>query len=216
MRFLQRVNLEFRRGRATQSLGFLEVPIMKIIFIRHAQTQGNLEKRYIGRTNEPLCAGGVNQAAALFESGKLPRPDKLIASPYLRCTQTAEILYPGMAYEIYNDLRECDFGIFEGKTHDELLDSKEYTAWLETDCLRDIPGGESVTAFKRRCRAAFLESVRNMPNGATVVFVIHGGCIMAILEHFSRPQKEFQEYYVNNCEVVTCLYDGARFSGNAE
>ncbi|MDR0311033.1 MAG: histidine phosphatase family protein, partial [Acidobacteriota bacterium] len=94
---------------------------MKIILVRHGKTQGNLEKRYIGKTNEPLCADGVEQAAALFKMGIPPRPDKLISSPYLRCTQTAEILYPDMAHEICDDLRECDFGTFEGKTHDELL-----------------------------------------------------------------------------------------------
>jgi alpha-ribazole phosphatase len=182
---------------------------MKVVFIRHAKTPGNLEKRYIGRTNEPLCDDGIKQAAALFESGKPPRPDTLVSSPYLRCKQTAEILYPGMAYEINDGLRECDFGIFEGKTHAELLDNKEYTSWLETSCLRDIPGGESVTAFKKRCCSAFTETVQNKPDSATVVFVIHGGCIMAILEHFSRPQKEFQEYYVNNCEVVVCSYNGS-------
>jgi broad specificity phosphatase PhoE/cobalamin synthase len=178
---------------------------MNIIFVRHARTQGNLEKRYIGRTNEPLCDDGVKQAGALLGSGNLPRPDTLIVSPYLRCRQTAEILYPGAAYEINDDLRECDFGIFEGKTHNELLDNKEYTSWLETGCRRDIPGGESVGAFKQRCCLAFIETIRNKPDCATVVFIIHGGCIMAILEHFERPKKEFQEYYVNNCEVVVCF-----------
>jgi alpha-ribazole phosphatase len=181
---------------------------MKIILVRHGKTQGNLEKRYIGRTNEPLCADGFEQAAALFKSGVLPRPDKLIASPYLRCTQTAEILYPGITCEINDDLRECDFGNFEGKTHDELQDDKEYTSWIETECLHDIPGGESVTGFKKRCCSAFVEAVINMPDDATVAIVIHGGCIMAILEHFARPQKSFPEYYVQNCEVVTCAYEG--------
>ena len=31
---------------------------MKLLLIRHGMTQGNLEKRYIGRTDEPLCAEG--------------------------------------------------------------------------------------------------------------------------------------------------------------
>jgi len=181
---------------------------MKIVLIRHAKTQCNIEKRYVGRMNEPLCADGLTQAAALFESGNLPRPDALISSPYLRCVQTTEILYPDSAYEINNDLRECDFGIFEGKTHDELLNNEEYTSWLKSNCLNDIPGGESVTAFKLRCRTAFTQALGNRPADATVVFVIHGGCVMAILEHFSQPKKNFQDYYVHNCEIVVCSYDG--------
>jgi len=181
---------------------------MNIVLIRHAKTQGNIEKRYIGRTDEPLCGDGVTQAKTLFKSGKLPRRDALICSPYLRCTQTAEILYPDTAYEINNDLRECDFGIFEGKTHAELLNDDEYLSWLSTNCMQDIPGGESITAFKQRCLDAFAQTAGGMPDDVTVAFIIHGGCIMAILEHFSRPQKEFQEYYVNNCAVVICSFDG--------
>ena len=181
---------------------------MNIILIRHAKTQGNIEKRYNGRTDEPLCTDGIKQATELFESGTLPCPDTLVVSPYRRCVQTAEILYPSMVHEICDDLRECDFGVFEGKTHAELLNNEEYTSWLQTSCLGNIPGGESVTAFKLRCRAAFIQAVQNKPDGATVAFVIHGGCIMAILEHFSRPPKEFQEYFVNNCEVIERLFDG--------
>ena len=32
---------------------------MKLIFIRHGKTAGNLERRYIGRTDEPLCDEGI-------------------------------------------------------------------------------------------------------------------------------------------------------------
>ena len=177
---------------------------MKVVLIRHARTHGNIEKRYIGKTDEQLCSGGVKQAKALFERGNLPRPDALIVSPYFRCTQTAQILYPDTAYEIYNDLRECDFGLFEGKTHADLIDNKWYTSWLAADCMSDIPGGESVAGFKRRCHTAFVESIRAKSDDSTVVFVIHGGCIMAILERFSQPQRDFQEYYVDNCEMVEC------------
>ena len=54
---------------------------MEIIFIRHGATAGNLERRYIGRTDEPLCPLGVEQIEklkGLFE------PDYLFVSPMLR------------------------------------------------------------------------------------------------------------------------------------
>ena len=180
---------------------------MNIVFIRHAKTQGNTEKRYIGRTDEGLNAEGVAQAVTLFNSGTLPRPHALITSPYLRSRQTAELLYPGMAYEVNDLFRECDFGIFEGKTHAELEAATAYTAWLQSDCTTDIPGGESVTAFKQRCCQGFLEATRARDKAATLVFVIHGGPIMAILERFSQPKKPFYEYHVQNCEIVTCFFD---------
>ena len=37
----------------------------EILFIRHGSTAGNLEKRYIGRTDEPLCEVGIAQIEAL-------------------------------------------------------------------------------------------------------------------------------------------------------
>ena len=34
---------------------------MKIVLIRHGATKGNLEKRYIGRTDEDLCGEGIKK-----------------------------------------------------------------------------------------------------------------------------------------------------------
>lgn len=181
---------------------------MKIILIRHAQTQGNLEKRYIGKTDEPLCAEGIKTAQALFESGNLSHADLLISSPYLRCTETAKILYPGKPCEIYEGFRECDFGEFEEKTYEELRKKKEYIAWIENNCLGDIPKGENVADFKYRCCNAFFEAVKDRPDDITIAFVIHGGSIMAILEHFSHAKKSFYDYHIKNCEFVVCIYDG--------
>ena len=61
---------------------------MKIIFIRHGKTAGNLEKRYIGRTDEPLCEEGISE----LESIKYPDSDEVLASPMKRCLQTARLI----------------------------------------------------------------------------------------------------------------------------
>lgn len=90
-----------------------------ILLIRHGATAGNLEKRYIGRTDEPLCALGESQAIALAPS--LPQCDTVFSSPLLRCRQTAGILFPERKINIIQDLRECDFGLFEGKNADEMI-----------------------------------------------------------------------------------------------
>lgn len=63
---------------------------VKIIFIRHGRTAGNLEKRYIGRTDEPLCKEGITE----LESIKYPDCDAVFASPMNRCLQTAKFIYP--------------------------------------------------------------------------------------------------------------------------
>jgi len=50
---------------------------------------------------------------------------------------------------------EIDFGLFKGKNADDLLGDEDYEAWLETGCMGDIPGGDSVSLFKERCFDAF-------------------------------------------------------------
>lgn len=174
----------------------------KVYFIRHGATAGNLEHRYIGRTDEPLCEKGMEQAQSI--NGK-PEGDILLVSPMLRCRQTAQIVFPGVEQHIVENLRESDFGDFEGRTADELSSDPRYAAWLDTFCTGPIPGGDSVTAFKERCITAFFE---NVSRGETPIFVTHGGVIMSILEALALPKKSFYDYHVKNCKVVCCTFDG--------
>jgi alpha-ribazole phosphatase len=173
-----------------------------ILLIRHGMTAGNLEKRYIGRTDEPLCASGEAQANALAPS--LPRCDIVFTSPLFRCRQTAGILFPEQEIHIIQDLRECDFGLFEGKTASELVSFPAYTEWLSTKCTAPIPGGEDVSAFKARSARAFARAAFDLPESYIAAFVLHGGCIMAILEFFAWPRRAFYDSHIGNCQFVIC------------
>ena len=175
-----------------------------VIFIRHGATAGNLERRYIGRTDEELCQLGVQQVRSLI----VPTPDTLFVSPMTRTRQTAELLFPGMPQTIVQDLRETDFGIFEGKTADELVDNAAYRAWVDTNCEAPIPDGESVDAFKARCVSAFLAAMQSVPDDQTTAFVIHGGCIMAILEALGTPKRGFYEYHIGNGQSLIAVFNG--------
>ena len=179
----------------------------KLWMIRHGPTRGNLERRYIGRTDEPLCEAGIAQAAALQRLG-FPDFERVFVSPYQRCRQTAELALPNRAYTRVPGLRECDFGIFEGRSADELSESAEYADWLKGGCTFAIPGGEDVAAFKERCTLAFSKIASAATDGAPVAVVTHGGCIMAILERFASPKRAFYEWHVPNCGWVSCDFDG--------
>ncbi len=178
---------------------------MTIYLIRHGRTAGNLEKRYIGRTDEPLCGAGI----AELKARQYPACDKVIASPMLRCVQTAGIIYPGMGQVIYEELRECDFGDFEGRNHAEMNGEPAYQAWIDKGGMAPFPGGEDSTDFRRRSTEGFLKAVREN-NASTLAFVVHGGTIMSVLERLAVPHKEFYEYMTDNgCGWVT-VYDGGR------
>ena len=72
--------------------------MIQLIFIRHGATAGNLEKRYIGSTDEPLCDVGVAQVEALRKHNF--QADFLYVSPMRRTLQTAELLFPEMFHTI--------------------------------------------------------------------------------------------------------------------
>lgn len=178
----------------------------RILLIRHGATAGNLERRYIGRMDEPLCSIGIAQAQAFRP--RLPGCGAVFASPLLRCVQTCGILFPGIAPVLVPDFRECDFGIFEGKSAAELADSPEYARWLDTGCMGRIPGGEDVADFRRRVCEAFSGVISSLPEDGICAFVLHGGAIMAILERFARPKQDFYAYRIGNCESVSCRCSG--------
>ena len=175
-----------------------------VLFIRHGSTAGNLERRYIGRTDEELCQLGIEQVQAL----KGLQADVLFVSPMTRTRQSAALIFPGMAQTLVQDLRETDFGIFEALTADELATNMEYRNWVDSNCEGPIPGGEAVSAFKARCVAAFQAAIETVADGQTAAFVIHGGCIMAILEALACPKQDFYAYHIGNGRFLTATFDG--------
>lgn len=165
---------------------------MSFYLIRHGQTQGNLEGRYIGcRTDESLCSQGI----ASLSQRSYPRPQKLFVSPMKRCLETASILFPGMKPTVVNDLRECDFGDFENLNYHELNGRPDYQAWIDSGGMLPFPGGESRQAFSRRCVNAF-ERLANQHPKECCAFVIHGGSIMAIMEALARPKKDYYAFQI--------------------
>ena len=148
---------------------------MRALLIRHGQTPGNAEGRYIGRTDEPLSAEGRAAAA-------LVKPD---FSPRLVCVSPLK------------RAREMDFGDFEGKNAAELGSDPAYRAWVDGWCLAPCPNGEDRLSFQRRAVAAFVEALREAEE-APAVFVVHGGIVMAVLEALAEPRREFYDYWLPN------------------
>lgn len=173
---------------------------MKIIFIRHEKTIGNIEYRYIGRTDQPLCNDGIND----IKSHKYPYADIVICSPMKRCIETAKLIYPDKNAVIYDDLRECDFGDFEGKNYIELSRNINYQKWIDSIGVIPFPNGESQEIFKQRSVKTFDKAVFDNKSCGSIVFVVHGGTIMAVLEKYSVPKRDFYDYQVKNgCGFVT-------------
>lgn len=182
----------------------------QILLIRHGKTAGNLRRAYIGSTDESLCREGLEQIRSLSQKGLSAQ--RIITSPMKRTIETASVLFPGMKTITDPGLKETDFGVFEGKTADELSADPDlgplYSAWLDTGCQGPVPGGEDVKSFKARVCSAFERQLARLHEGDSAAFVIHGGCIMAIMEKFALPHHDFHHYHIDNGAAIACLWDG--------
>ncbi len=170
--------------------------MLKIWLIRHGKTAGNLLKRYIGSTDEDLCEAGVEE----LRQFEYPVVDCVYVSPLKRCRQTAEILYPNLPFILEENLRECDFGLFENKNYKELDGNPEYQAWIDSNGTLPFPGGESVEAFKERVQNVFSRIVTEAIESRkeSIALVIHGGTIMSILERWGTPTGEYYRWQAEN------------------
>ncbi|OOB80427.1 MAG: hypothetical protein BEN19_05010 [Epulopiscium sp. Nuni2H_MBin003] len=171
---------------------------MKIFFIRHLKTQGNLEKRYIGSTDEDILADQT------FLTDLPENPTKIYVSPMKRCIQTAKLIYKDHTLEIVEEFREIDFGEFENKTYDDLKDDINYRNFL--DGKSSPPKGEEVSDFKQRCIAGFMDITKRIDNDSIIVIVCHGGTIMAIMEALEVQQKSFYSYQISNGDILETEY----------
>lgn len=168
---------------------------MEALIIRHAATAGNERGAYVGSTDEPISARGKDQARAA--AGRLGQAIKVdlplvYVSPLLRARQTAGLLLPNARQVLVDDLREMDFGAFEGRTSKELCDPQmgdpRYQAWVDGLCLGPCPGGESRAQLVARTVAGIRRVLADAEGRglSQAVVVAHGGTVMGALDALAR------------------------------
>ena len=171
---------------------------MKIIFIRHLQTPGNEKRQYIGRTDESLSDRALE--GFLSSKNRYPAVKSVIASPMKRCIETARLIYPEAEIRTEPLLRECDFGLFEGKTYEELKDQPAYIEWLESGGMTAFPEGEPQELFRNRCAEGVQKWIDILleEKAESAAFVVHGGTIMASLSRLAEEPHDFYHWQVEN------------------
>ncbi|WP_462378956.1 alpha-ribazole phosphatase family protein [Pseudomonas sp. Marseille-QA0892] len=147
--------------------------------LRHGRTEG--PQGFRGRLDVRLSDEGWDQ----MRSATLPLLyDRIITSPLQRCAKFAETLAEttGIQPIIEADLRELDFGDWEGRTPAELMvDQAEALGRFWADPYGYTPpNGEPVEAFERRVLRA-VESLAARFAGERLLVITHGGVIRLLL-----------------------------------
>lgn len=173
---------------------------MKINFIRHFKTKGNLERRYIGTTDEEILEF---QPKIIY-----PNSELVFSSDLKRCVKTAELIYPNTKIIQLKELRETNFGLFEYKNYEELKDNDDYKKWLENGGESGFSEGEKLRSFIDRTIDGFKKAIElaKLNGKEEIAFVVHGGSIMAVLSHYIGG--DFYDFQVENgCGYTTSFED---------
>jgi broad specificity phosphatase PhoE len=119
----------------------------RIYLVRHGATDLTAEDRFAGSSDVPLSDEGREQVAALAERLRCDALDAIYASPLGRTMETARIIAAPHRCTLQPepDLREIDYGRWEGHTRDEVERgfAEEYEAWQEDPLTIAPTGGES-------------------------------------------------------------------------
>lgn len=176
---------------------YIEMHSYTVHLIRHGLTQGNLEGRYIGSTDLPLCAQGVRQLQERRAQAPYPPAAVCYCSPLRRCLETAKLLYPDLTPQVVTDFRETDFGGWENKTAKELAqEDPDFLKWMEGGAAVTPPGGEDNGWFMQRTCAAFEHVVDGLLRTGTssAVIIAHGGTLMSVLSAYGLPRAPFYDW----------------------
>ena len=158
-------------------------PYARFLLLRHGEAEGNRELRYLGVTDAPLTELGREQARKLAAAVRPFGVATIYSSPLARARETAQALADDsqLPVIIRDDLREMDFGAWEGRTRASVLagDADLLAAW-EASAEVAPPGGESLVGVRARA-VACANTLAALHPGQTVALVSHVGPIKSLV-----------------------------------
>lgn len=186
----------------------------KVILIRHGDTGIQHRGRYIGSTDIPLSPDGWLQASQLAAPLRREAAGKYISSPSRRARETARAAldWCTIATEFDPDLREVDFGAWEGKTFAEITAShpQDVAKWAAYHADFAFPKGEGIAAFAKRVQEAGRRLAADPAE--TVAVFTHAGVIRALICHYLALEcSKYLHFDIKPASVTTiAIHDNGR------
>lgn len=139
----------------------------RLVLVRHGETEWSKAGRHTGRTDVPLTDVGRQQARRVGQALAGRTFSRVEVSPMSRARETARLAGFGDRMETLDDLREYDYGIYEGRTRADIL--REVPGW--SVWTRPMLEGESLAALATRADRVIATL---LPLGGDVLVFSHG------------------------------------------
>ena len=179
----------------------------KLIIVRHAETEGNVQQVWQGSYDAPLTERGLMQVeqTALRVADLIPAHpiDHFYVSPLPRARSTAAAIAAAIRQEpaINDGLREFDLGDWEGRTFQDLRETEDLWNRWQADPTFAPPNGESPMSFGTRVNQVF-SSLADRHPAETLLVVSHGAVIANLLANWlgDGPQ-DWRNWEAHNCAI---------------
>lgn len=172
----------------------------KLYFVRHGESEWNVQDKVCGRTEVPLTDRGREQA---METGKLVssmniKIDEILYSPLSRAADTARAIsdMTGIPAIVEPRLIEQCFGKYEGITPR----TREDFQLAKQQFVNSYEGGESMLKLAQRIYN-LLDDLKQ--SDKTYMLVAHNGIARVVKSYFDdMTNEEYGKFSVKNCSVT--------------
>jgi probable phosphoglycerate mutase len=142
---------------------------IELWLVRHGETEWSLSGQHTSRTDIPLTEKGRERAEVLRDYLKETKFDAVFVSPMQRARETCAIAGFADQAVVENDLKEWDYGIYEGKTTAQIrAEVPNWSVWKDP-----IIDGETVEHVGERADAMIARALASAPAGGKVALFAH-------------------------------------------
>lgn len=182
----------------------------EIVFIRHAESQANVDGLWHGRTDGPLSEAGEASLEALAKRMSRWRHDVVIASPLTRTRRTAEAITSDPVID--EDFIEMDVGRWEGLSFEETdRNHRDEMEAAFTDWDKPLGGtGETLNEVGRRAWGAVQKVLDRLGDGERAIVVTHGGFLQPILERHLPGRGRRVHPIASNTSITRLVFQWGR------
>jgi len=189
---------------------------MKLLLVRHGETDWNLAHRYQSYSDVPLNQNGILQAQYLAKRLSKENVGIIYSSDLSRATETAKYIAkeyePVLVVECDSHWRELSFGKWEGLNHGEIQAQwhTEVDAWYADPVNVSPPSGETMLQMSKRVQSA-LNELKSKHKDETVLIVSHGGTIQILLCMLLGVElRRYGQFHVKQAALtILNLYEDA-------
>ena len=184
---------------------------MRLIIVRHGESEWNRIHRYQGQLDAPLSELGLRQAEALAARLKGEKLDYIYTSPLQRAARTAEAIamyHPGAPFTPSDALLEIHHGEWQGKFAEEVIAQygEGLAEWRAHPTRSQMPGGESFSNILKRT-LDFQEQICAEHKDQTVLISTHDVVVkILVADALGMNMDRINRIWVTNASISVIEY----------